>query len=130
MERVLIVIAGLAGFAGVATGAAASHLTANDPHAHDLLDIASRYLLIHAAALIGVSAALGHSRLGWARTFGLVAGSLFAIGGSFFSGGIIAQVATGRHTLDAVIPVGGISLMLGWLALAIFGAGLGRGQRG
>ena len=126
MENLLIIAAGIAGFAGVVCGASADHLAVGDPVAHDLLDTASRYLLIHAAAILGIAALLRQTAPGPARLWGAAAGGLFAAGALCFGGGLVIHVMTVRHLLDAIIPVGGITLMLGWLALAGFGAAVSR----
>jgi uncharacterized membrane protein YgdD (TMEM256/DUF423 family) len=126
MERVLVVAAGLAGFAGVASGAAASHLAAGDSAAHDLLDIASRYLLIHAAALLGLGALMRAEGARRLRRLGGVAGGLLGLGVALFGGGIILHATAGHPVIDPVIPVGGIAMMLGWLAVIVFGACLVR----
>ena len=122
MENLLIMTAGIAGFAGVACGASADHLATGDPVVHDLLDTASRYLLIHAAAILGIGALLRQTGPGPTRVWGAVAGGLLAAGALCFGGGLVIHATTIRHPLDAIIPAGGIMLMLGWLALAGFGA--------
>ena len=48
-DRLLIVLAGLSGLAGVALSAAGAHATGGSN-----LEIAGRFLLIHAAALVGL----------------------------------------------------------------------------
>lgn len=126
MENLLIMVAGIAGFAGVACGASADHLAMGDPVAHDLLDTASRYLLIHAAAILCIGALLRQTAPRPARIWGATAGGLLAAGALCFGGGLVIHVVAVRHPLDAIIPVGGIMLMLGWLALAGFGATLFR----
>ena len=129
MERVLVVGAGLAGFAGVAIGAAASHLAAGNPTTHDLLDIASRYLLVHAVAILGTGVLLLLDIAGRARRFARLSGFLLLIGVMLFSGGIILHGVAGHPVIDMIIPVGGVTLMLGWLALAVSGVGLARRPR-
>ncbi len=129
MERVLVIAAGLAGFAGVAIGAAGSHLAAGNPASRDLLDIASRYLLVHAVAMLGggVLAQLAIPKR--ARRLALLAGALFLIGVGLFSGGITLHALAGHPVIDMIIPIGGVTMMLGWLALAGCGAGLARRPR-
>lgn len=124
MERVLVVAAGLAGFAGVAAGASASHLAAGNAAPQHLLDIASRYLLIHASALLGLAALLRGETEPRSRRRGAVAGSLLALGAGLFGGGIILHASFGHAVVDPAIPVGGVTMMLGWLASIFFGARL------
>ena len=129
MERVLVIGAGLAGFAGVAIGAAASHLAAGNLATRDLLDIASRYLLVHAVAILGAAVLLHLDIPRWGRSFARIAGILFLLGAALFSGGITLHALAGRPVIDMIIPIGGVTMMLGWLALAGCGAGLARRPR-
>lgn len=129
MERVLVIAAGLAGFAGVAIGAAASHLAAGNPATHDLLDIASRYLLVHAAAMLGAAVLAQLDIPKRARRLALLAGALFLLGAGLFGGGITLHALVGHPVVDMIIPIGGVTMMLGWLTLAGCGAGLARRPR-
>ncbi len=43
----------------------------------------------------------------------------FAIGIVIFSGSLYALAATNIHLLGAITPIGGISLLVGWLWLAL-----------
>jgi len=103
------------GGTGVALGAFGAHaLRGSLPaDALALFDTASRYQLVHAAALLGV-AALAQRTGG--RT--LAAASLaFALGIVLFSGSLYALALTGVHALGAVTPVGGLLLLAGWALL-------------
>lgn len=46
------------------------------------------------------------------------AGWLFGFGILVFSGSLYALVLTGQRWLGAVTPLGGVALLLGWIALA------------
>jgi len=74
-DRPLIALAGLAGLLGVALSARAAHVEGGGS-----LDIAARFLLIHAAALLGLAALVGqgalHPRLGRIAAGLLVAGTV------------------------------------------------------
>lgn len=129
MARVLMIGAGLAGFAGVAIGAAASHLAAGNPAIRDLLDIASRYLLVHAVALLATAVLCLLDIPKRAGRLARIAGYLFLLGVILFSGGITLHALAGHPVIDAVIPVGGVTMMLGWLVLAGCGAGFARRPR-
>jgi len=107
-RRVWLGIAGILGAGGVALAAVSAHL-ASSPN----LDLAARFLLIHAVALIGIAAVTRGSEK-WLR----VAGGLLALGSVCFSGGLVLIETIGPHA-GPVIPVGGTAMILGWLALAV-----------
>mmetsp|Transcript_4275 Transcript_4275/g.8883 ORF Transcript_4275/g.8883 Transcript_4275/m.8883 type:complete len:121 (-) Transcript_4275:46-408(-) len=48
-----------------------------------------------------------------------VGGGLIAVGTALFSGSIYAKVYTGDDSLGKAAPVGGVSTMLGYIALAL-----------
>jgi uncharacterized membrane protein YgdD (TMEM256/DUF423 family) len=110
-HRVWLAAAGVAGALGVILGAVSAHLAATG--AQPDIDLASRFLLFHAAALLGV-AALMRPGTPWLR----IAGALFILGCLCFCGGLclIALVDRGFAPL---VPVGGTILILGWLALVV-----------
>jgi uncharacterized membrane protein YgdD (TMEM256/DUF423 family) len=116
----LIAVAGLYGALGVATAAASAHL-AGDTR----LETASLFLMLHAAALIGMAAA--------ARAFGLGAWLTVpawgvALGALLFCGDLIVRVAYGASPLPIAAPVGGTILIVSWLGVSI-GAALGALRR-
>ena len=87
------------------------------PVTRNILDTAREMHFVHALALIAVgilTAQLDRSRLiefaGWA----------FLAGIAFFCGGIYAAYDLRLAELKLMIPLGGITLMLGW---ALFAAG-------
>ena len=71
-----------------------------------------RYQLYHAFALIFV--ALLHDRAGIRAT---LPAALFTIGVLLFSGSIYLLATLGWKWLGPVTPLGGLSLMAGWLGL-------------
>ena len=116
--RALIATAGLLGFALVATAAIGAHAVLADIRAADpaspLLrqwDQAILFGLLHTVATL-VCAALLPSRV---RAAG---GWLFIVGAALFSGVQLARIA-GLPPPGMLVPVGGVSLMAGWLALAV-----------
>lgn len=131
--RVWGVLAGLSGATAVALAAWASHGMAHvvSPEQLELARVraesASLQHLIHTLALLGVAV--------WSRVQpGLclnLAGTLFLAGILLFSLGIFAMhlwwPALGTGGLRYLVPTGGISFILGWLALAA--AGLRRPPR-
>lgn len=115
-----LVAAGLGGFVAVAAGAAGTHALA-DEHARQLVDLASRYLLLHAAALLGLA------HFGRAGTGGWLVDTafwLFVAGMLLFGGGLLVSATIGLGAFGTIVPVGGTALMLGWLVVA--GLGLRR----
>ena len=120
MAGKFLVAAGLGGFVAVAAGAAGTHALP-DEHARMLVDLASRYLLLHAAALLGLS------HFGRAGTGGWLVDTafwLFAAGMVLFGGGLLVSATIGLGAFGAIVPVGGTALMLGWLVVG--GLGLRR----
>jgi uncharacterized membrane protein YgdD (TMEM256/DUF423 family) len=106
-------IAGLGGLFSVAAGAAAAH-RAGDAHAAGLLRTGAVYGLVHAAALLALSLRAVPPRPALA-----VAGWAFAAGIVLFSGSLSALALTGWGPLALATPLGGVALMLGWLAVAV-----------
>jgi uncharacterized membrane protein YgdD (TMEM256/DUF423 family) len=116
----LIAVAGIYGAFGVATAAVSAHL-AGDTR----LETASSFLLLHAAALLGMAAAARAFALGrWI----LVPAWAVALGALMFCGDLIVRVAYGESPLPMTAPIGGVLLIVGWLGLSI-GAGLGALRR-
>ena len=106
-------IAGLMGAAGVALGAFGAHGlkdVVTDPALMENWHTAARYHLIHAAALLGVAAHPHPPR---------AAGVSFTIGICIFSGTLYLMAVTGMRWLGAITPIGGVLLIVGWVALAM-----------
>jgi uncharacterized membrane protein YgdD (TMEM256/DUF423 family) len=113
----------------VASGAFGAHLLkpriARDPALSaeeiakrlETYETAARYHMYHAIALVllGLAATAGHP-----RAFDL-AGGCFLVGIAVFSGGCYALALGAPKILGAIVPIGGLSFIAGWLALA-FGA--------
>jgi uncharacterized membrane protein YgdD (TMEM256/DUF423 family) len=114
MIRVWLAIAGLGGAASVIAGALAAHF-AQDPKTAELLRTGALYGMIHAAALIAVMAlAQGREPR---RGAAALAGWSFALGIVLFSFSLFALAAGAAHWLGWATPVGGLALIVGWLAL-------------
>jgi uncharacterized membrane protein YgdD (TMEM256/DUF423 family) len=108
-RRLWLGAAGLAGTVGVMLAASAAHLA--DSAARPDIDLAARFLLFHALALLGI-AALIRTGARWLHA----AGGLFVLGSACFAGGL-CLTALVDHRLVPLVPVGGTLLILGWLAL-------------
>jgi len=114
MDRTWLAIGSLLMFLAVAAGAFGRHALKSrlSPDLLETVEIATRYLIYHALAIIAVS--LLAPRSGAAVQ---VAGVLFALGILVFSGSLYAIALTGARWLGAITPIGGLLLLAGWLAL-------------
>ncbi len=110
----LVPAASLLGFAGVALGAFGAHaLNAQlTEESRGWWDTATLYVLPHAAGALaaGLSGRGGRTALG---------GWLFVIGAVFFAGSLYAMALGAPRWFGAITPIGGLSLLAGWLALAM-----------
>lgn len=79
-------------------------------------ETAARYQMYHALALCAVGMLAIHGKTGGSIT---VAGWGFLIGTFLFSGSLYVLVLTGQRWLGAITPFGGVSFLVGWLALAV-----------
>ncbi|MBB6253980.1 DUF423 domain-containing protein [Nitrospirillum iridis] len=114
--RLRVGIAGVIGAVAVSAGAFAVHGlgAVRNAHAVELWQTASQYQLMHAGA--AVAAALGGHLL--APRLAALAGWLFLLGCVLFGGALYGLGWWGPSALGAVAPLGGFSMILGWLALA------------
>lgn len=111
------------GALGVALGAFGAH--ALEGHLADTLaaseaaralqtwEVAVRYQMYHALALL-VTGLWANAHPRRALT---IAGWAFVLGVAIFSGCLYVLVLTGLKLLGAIVPIGGVLLILGWLAL-------------
>ena len=108
-------IGSLMGAAGVALAAIAAHKEGGE-----LGRTASLFLMIHAAALIGVSA---HGER--APRALLIAAYALAVGVLLFAGDLTSLVFSGAKLFPYAAPIGGSLMIFSWAALAVvFAAGL------
>jgi uncharacterized membrane protein YgdD (TMEM256/DUF423 family) len=113
MSDVILFLAGLNGAVGVAAGAYAAHGAA--PASAELLRTGSSYQMWHALALLAVALFLDRSPGVALRA----AGWLFVFGVLLFSGSLYGLAFQGPRWLGRVAPIGGLALILGWLALCV-----------
>jgi uncharacterized membrane protein YgdD (TMEM256/DUF423 family) len=116
-----IVTAGVMGFTAVALGAFGAHglesvLEGAVDRAQRLgwWETAARYHLAHALA-VGLVAWASDRRPSRALTIG---GAALVIGVLVFAGTLYAMALGGPRWLGAITPLGGVSLLVGWAALA------------
>ncbi len=116
MERTFAALGSLSALVAVAAGAFGAH-TLRQRISSDLLYIfetAARYQMYHALALLATAWAEAR----WPGTAIRLAGWFFATGTVLFSGSLYLLALTGIRWLGAVTPLGGISFVAGWGALA------------
>ena len=109
--RVLVVLAGAMGAAGVALAAASAH----QPDATRLAS-ASSMLLFHASAVLATvllaESSIIHMRLGFVAAFG------FVIAAALFAGDLTLRQYAGHGLFPMAAPTGGTLLIVSWLVLA------------
>lgn len=115
---ILNVLAGLIGAAGVALAAVAAHRVP-DP----ALASAANMMMLHAAAALAVTAHMRrahHAPAIRSRAWGLAALLLLA-GAALFAGDIALRSFTGSRLFPMAAPLGGSTMIAGWLAVAVAG---------
>jgi uncharacterized membrane protein YgdD (TMEM256/DUF423 family) len=113
--RLLTVLAGLMGAAGVVLAALAAH----QPDA-GRLGAASSMLLFHATAIIATVLLIDR---GLAQiSIGIVAAAGFVAGAGLFGGDLTLRQFAGHSLFSMAAPSGGTLLILSWLVLALAAA--------
>ncbi len=109
-------VAAMNGLLSVAAGAFGSHaLREKLSERHlEIFETAARYHMYHALALLAAAWLMSRTPSATASA----AAWCFLIGMILFSGSLYALALTGVGKLGAVTPIGGLSLMIGWLLLA------------
>ncbi len=113
-QLLYIKAASISGALAVGLGAFGAHGLQNritDPKRIKNWETAAHYHLIHSAVLVGAMMA--------AKRNHHMIGGLFLGGISFFSGSLYALVLTDKKKLGMITPIGGLSLIGGWIALAL-----------
>lgn len=116
--KLWLTVAALSGFLSVAIGAFAAHGLEGrlSEQALEWFSTGLRYHMLHVAGLlvVGVLAALAP-----ARSLTLAGGG-FLLGTLIFSGLLYTMALTGARWLGMIVPLGGLSLLVGWAALAFY----------
>ncbi len=116
MNRSPLVLAGAAalmGAAGVALAAAGVH-----ENGGELAERAALFLLLHACAALAIAA---HARIGGgasARAL-VIVGFIMEAGAILFSAELAMHVFTGARIFAFAAPIGGSTMLLAWIALAV-----------
>ena len=102
-------------FSAVLFGAFGAHALKETLSAHDSIqtwETAVRYQMWHSIALILLS------MISLSNPIPKITGPCFAIGTLLFSGSLYGLALNGPKWLGPITPLGGLSLMIGWLLLA------------
>ena len=122
--NIWLTFAGVFGFFAVAMGAYGEHMLFYSlPHSQfHAYETAVRYQMWHSLALLGIGMYRG-SRYQHKKFMSLdVVGTAFVFGIILFSGGIYLLNMNFFTKLDFYfIPLGGLSFMIGWLAIIYYG---------
>jgi uncharacterized membrane protein YgdD (TMEM256/DUF423 family) len=120
--RTMKTAAGILGLTGVALGAFGAHALKGRLADHGMTDTwatAVQYHLVHAAALLALTAICSSgSKERCSRKLSVTAGS-WIIGVILFSGSLYVMASGGPRWLGPVTPLGGMFLLVGWACLAI-----------
>jgi len=109
----LAVYAGLAGAAGVALAAAGAHGAALSA-----LTPAAQFLIMHAAAALAIATMATRA----VHPVGFLLAALVLLAGvSLFSGDIAARTLWGSRLFPMAAPIGGSTMIIGWLVLSAAG---------
>ena len=115
MKRSPLILAGVAalmGAAGVALAAAGVHESGGE-----LAERGALFLLLHAAAALAIAA---HARVAIASARALVVvGFVMEAGAALFSAELAMRAFTGERIFPFAAPIGGTTMMLSWVALAV-----------
>jgi uncharacterized membrane protein YgdD (TMEM256/DUF423 family) len=82
----------------------------------EVFDTAARNQMIHAIGLILVGLAIGAN--GSSRCL-QIAGGAFLLGIFLFCGWLYANALSGSVAMPLLAPIGGLSFVVGWIAMAI-----------
>jgi len=116
MDRLFFALGSLCGFLGVVLGAFGAHALKSrlDPDMLATFEVGVRYQMYHAFALLAV----GWAQTRWPGSVLNASGWLFVAGTLVFSGSLYVLSLSGIRWLGAITPIGGASLLAGWLCLA------------
>lgn len=113
MNRLLLCGAVL-GLVSVIMGALGDHAFDLSPEKAESLETAIRYNMIYAVLIVALALAPVDKKL-------RISGYIFTLGTALFSFSIYTSLAIGIEQLTYVTPVGGITIMAGWVVLIWYG---------
>lgn len=122
-SRSTILLASISGAMGILIGAFGAHalpqvLHKLEPDAFqqraDWLETGVKYHMYHAAALLALGLASSEKGRNYSR-----AAAAWTLGIVLFSGSLYVMTLSGIRVLGAVVPLGGVSLTVGWVLVAV-----------
>ncbi len=116
--RWILALAGVSGCAAVGLGAYGAHGLTGDEVMRRAWETGVAYQFWHTLALVAVAMLMERRQGMTSRLLGLAA-LLFAFGIFGFSGSLYVFGKTGEVLITGLAPIGGMSLMAGWLAFAV-----------
>lgn len=118
MQKIILISAAVLGGLGVILGAFGAHALQNTLEMHNRVDTyetAVQYHFYHSLALLGIGLLMfkiAHPYLGYAAV-------AMILGIIIFSGSLYILCITNIRWLGAVTPLGGLSMIVGWILLVI-----------
>jgi uncharacterized membrane protein YgdD (TMEM256/DUF423 family) len=111
------------GLMAIAMGAFAVHGLRSilDADALGWIDTGSRYQMWHALVLLGVALLLGRAQAGRDRRLLQTIAWAFLLGTALFAGSLYLLALTHVQAFAWLTPIGGVTLMAGWLGLVVLG---------
>ena len=118
MNRLWLVTGSLSMLLALAIAAASGHGSAGEfvPVGRQVLDTAREMHLVHSFALLLLAVLPPDNAAGRLK---MLAGISFVAGIIMFPGGIYASRLLGIDVVRPLIPIGGMSFLLGWALLAL-----------
>ena len=122
MSAIWMRIGAVLGFLAVAGGAFGAHGLRDlvSTQALGWWETGAQYALAHAVALLAVAWLADRAPSRAVH----VAGAAFALGVVVFTGSLWVMTITDIRILGAITPLGGTSIILGWVALVVAAGGL------
>jgi uncharacterized membrane protein YgdD (TMEM256/DUF423 family) len=113
-QRIILIIASILGFLGVAIGAFGAHALKTILESNgrsETFELGTRYQFYHTFALLAAGILAD-------KIPGMNIAAIFFLAGTIiFSGSLYILSLTGQTIWGAITPIGGILLLSGWLAL-------------
>jgi uncharacterized membrane protein YgdD (TMEM256/DUF423 family) len=105
------------GLISVVFGAAGDHFLDLTPEQSESLDTAIRYNMLYAILITGIALVQFANIPEKLSKKLMVTGSIFTVGTALFSFGIYTSIITGFSALTYLTPIGGLTIMAGWVSL-------------
>ncbi len=106
LARLLILMAGLCGAAGVALSALAAHSAAANTAT------AATFLVVHAPVLLVIGMAVFNNIMRWAAI-------VLLLGVALFAGDLVTRDLADDRLFAMAAPIGGGLMILGWVGIAL-----------